>query len=206
MEYPKIHTLWKRDEITKKLIVSDYSKREFGSISWWEVTEKIDGTNIRITYSKDRQNVKFDGRTKDAQIPCALLEVLMKLFPVDLFVKVFPEANYVVLYGEGYGPKIQNGRLYRKDLGFILFDISCNGWWLERANVEILAERLCIPTVPNLGLMGELDIVEFVKRKPLSYINPEYGTMEGVVCRSHPLMLFRDGKPLMWKLKCRDFE
>ena len=29
---------------------------------------------------------------------------------------------------------------------------------------------------------------------------------EGIVARSHPLMLFRNGKPMMFKLKVEDYE
>ena len=31
-------------------------------------------------------------------------------------------------------------------------------------------------------------------------------TIEGVVVRSYPLMLFRDGSPIMWKLKVKDYK
>lgn len=37
--------------------------------------------------------------------------------------KAFPNASRVVLFGEGYGPKIQAcGSRYRKDVSFAIFD------------------------------------------------------------------------------------
>lgn len=63
MQYQKIHSLWKRQgwylEEGKKnnpeyqkgrqsFIVGDYALPEFGIIKQWRVSEKVDGTNIRI--------------------------------------------------------------------------------------------------------------------------------------------------------------
>jgi len=49
MKYPKINTIWKRDESNKfKIIEGDFSKQEFANIKNWQITEKIDGTNIRL--------------------------------------------------------------------------------------------------------------------------------------------------------------
>ena len=48
--------------------------------------------------------------------------------------------------------------------------------------------------------------IEYVKSKPLSTIAEEPKVIEGIVARSSPLMLFRDGTPIMWKIKVKDFE
>ena len=80
-----------------------------------------------------------------------------------------------------------------------------DGWWLKREDVKTIADQLGIPMVPSLGVMTEAAIVEFVKSYPLSRCSLIPQVMEGVVCRSDPLMLFRNGKPLMWKLKCKEF-
>jgi hypothetical protein len=53
--------------------------------------------------------------------------------------------------------------------------------------------------------MSEAEVVEFVKSRPLSRCSEVPQMMEGVVCRSDPLVLFRNGKPMMWKLKCKEF-
>jgi len=49
--YPKIETLFKRDEtfrVTDKLRLP-----EFALVREWLVTEKVDGTNIRVVYLPD---------------------------------------------------------------------------------------------------------------------------------------------------------
>lgn len=224
MEYLKINSLWKRQgwyfEEGKKnnpdyqkgrqsFIVGDYAEPEFGNIKKWLVDEKIDGTNIRIIYKFGK--VLFGGRTENAQIPCHLLEYLQEHFGEANLSKAFTRKEddpfpSVILYGEGYGPKIQAvGGNYRKDPGFILFDIFVNGWWLKRDDVIEIAKILGCDVVPSLGLMTEEEIIELVKSKPMSKCSIIPQMIEGVVCRSNPLMLFRGGKPIIWKLKCKEF-
>jgi len=38
-----------------------------------------------------------------------------------------------------------------------------------------------------------------------SKIAEENREAEGIVARSHPLMLFRNSNPIMWKLKIKDY-
>lgn len=224
MEYPKIHSLWKRegwyfDQNKKRspdyqlgrqsFIIGDYAEPEFAAIREWEVDEKIDGTNIRIFYRDGK--VSFGGRTGNAQLPCHLLDYLTASFGHWNLSKVFPIEEdkphpNVILFGEGCGPKIQkNGEKYAKEPSFILFDVMANGWWLKREDVHKIAEELLIPSTPYLGVFKTDEIVELVKSKPNSWLSPDYGMMEGVICRSSPLMLYRKGTPIMWKLKCKEF-
>lgn len=114
----------------------------------------------------------------------------------------------VILFGEGYGPKIQAcGGRYRKDVSFILFDVWIDGWWLEKQSVLDIASALDIEHTINQRIMTTGEIVEFVKSKPKSYIAEDRElVMEGIIARSVPLMLFRNHKtPIMFKLKVRDF-
>lgn len=224
MEYPKINSLWKRqgwyfDEDKKKspnyqkgrqsFIIGDYAQPEFGNIKKWSVDEKIDGTNIRIIYQDGK--VRFGGRTKDSQIPCHLFNYLQAKFGDWNLSKIFPckenePYSFAIIYGEGYGPKIQAcGGNYRNDPGLIVFDVYCSGWWLKRESVMEIAHSLGVSMVPQLGIMTEEQIIEFVKSKPLSKCSNIPQMMEGVVCRPEPLMLYRDKEPIIWKLKCKEF-
>jgi len=213
MKYPKIQTLWKRDNKTHLIQEGNFSKEEFENIKWWEVTEKIDGTNIRIIFEKSlddkddwKSRVFFKGRTDEAIIPRPLMKHLVDTFTLDKLKKVFEKSNKVILYGEGYGNKIQSiGRHYRKDNGFILFDVWIDGWWLERESVEDIAKKLGIKTVPLCGLMTKEVIINFVKSEPKSQVAEKDIEIEGIVARPKPLMLFRDGTPIMFKLKVKDY-
>ena len=228
MEYVKINSLWKREghDFSEKdnqgspcpkgkspaaLIVGHHSEEEFSAIKRWHVSEKVDGTNVRIMWNcypggyQGVNDLKFGGRTKDAQIPTTLMTYLIDHFTQVRLQSVFPGQNNVHLFGEGYGPKIQSGGNYRPDVGFILFDVHVDGWWLKREDVKMISERLEVPMVPDLGIMTEEQVIEFVKSKPLSRCSAQPQVMEGVVCRSEPLMLYRNKKPIMWKLKVKDF-
>lgn len=205
MKYPKIDTLWKRDEDNKfRIIEGDYSKIEFANIKKWNITEKIDGTNTRVVY--ENGSVIFGGRTDNAQIPTRLLQYLQTTFTPSLLNSVFSDAGKVILFGEGYGAKIQKGGgLYRKDNAFILFDVWVDGWWLLRDSMEDIAIKLDIKCVPLLGLMSVDEAVKYVKSKPKSRISEEPKVAEGIVACAVPTMLFRNGNPIVWKLKVKDY-
>lgn len=222
MEYPKIHSLWKRHgwylEEGKKnnpdyqkgrqsFIIGDYACPEFGNIKKWLVQEKIDGTNIRIHLT---DSVSFFGRTTEATIHQNLYKYLSQTFTFDKLDSVFKKdegVRDIWLFGEGYGAKIQGcGGNYRKDMAFMLFDIKIGKYWLQQSSVQDIALQLGIPYAPIIGIMTEEEIVSYVKSKPLSLCSEDSQVMEGIIARSEPLMLFRGGEPLMMKLKCKEFK
>ncbi len=114
----------------KKLIEGDFRNEtvKFLKDNIWQFTEKIDGTNIRIMW--DGHKVTYGGRTERANIPAHLMNKLVELFGSEeaeqMFEQCFGERE-AILFGEGYGVKIQSGGLYRPDVSFILFDVMING-------------------------------------------------------------------------------
>ena len=206
-EYHKIQTLFKRDEKTKKLIEGEFTNKtvEFIKDLKWQFTEKIDGTNIRIMW--DGHKVAFVGRTDKAQIPVELMNRLVELFGGEaneqLFEQKFGETE-VMLVGEGYGEKIQNGGLYRKGQDFILFDVKIAGNWQPRESVEDIARYFGIDVVP-IVLEGTIqEGIDFVKTAPDSKIGT--AKAEGVVGRPFVEMQDRTGKRLIVKIKVNDFK
>ena len=203
MKYPKIDTIWKRDENDKyRIMEGEYSKEEFDNIILWDITEKVDGTNIRIMY--ENGIVTFGGRTDDAQIPATLFKYLQQKFTPELMAVAFD--CDATLFGEGYGAKIQKGGgLYRDNASFVLFDAVVGGWWLLRESIEDIALKLDIQCVELIGTMTTGDAVEYLKGRPDSILAEQPKVMEGIVARSQPLTLFRNGDPIMWKLKVKDY-
>lgn len=210
IEYPKIEVPFERDTNgTKKLIEWKFRHYELTNIDWWRWTEKIDGTNISVEW--DGHRVLFHGRTERADIPKFLLEKLEELFGgetnEEMFEQLFGD-THMILYGEGYGNKIQNGKGYIPDgVDFILFDVYQpeKDLWLEWENVCDIAQALNINTVPLVhGIYTLKDAVEFVKKKPKSFIGN--ADLEGLV--GVPFGEFKDrhGKRIMTKVKVRDFE
>ena len=211
IEYPKIETLYDRNEKTHKVIPSQLRLPEFGNIKSWRVTEKIDGTNVRICFTPP-DKIIFSGRTDKAQMPVKLLDHLLQVFTVDKLSAVFQEAETeVMLFGEGYGEKIQNGGNYRAGISFRLFDVLIGGWWLEPDSLVVIAGGLGIETVPYVAQIGSLpetrdDLLGIIQSSHVATLEKgqEYQA-EGIVARTYPLLLRRSGERLMWKLKFRDF-
>lgn len=210
-EYHKIETLYQRDmEGSKKLMPGVFRNEmvEFLKNVTWQFTEKIDGTNIGIYW--DGHKVHIQGRTERAQIPTFLLDRLNELFGGDeneqLFEQTFGETE-VVLFGEGYGAKIQKGGSYIPDgVDFILFDVYIpNGdMYLRRESVEDIAKTFGIDVVP-IVIEGTLEDGEaFVKGHPKSTIGAAY--MEGVVGRPKLETKDRRGKRVIVKIKYNDFK
>lgn len=209
MEYPKINSLFKRNEHDHSFIMHDYSCPEFPLIKTWRVEEKIDGTNIRIIYNplSNEEKVTFHGRSKDSKMPDYIHDFLKNHFTVEKLNAAFGDLkSSVILYGECYGKNIQTaGPFYRKDVHFMLFDVLVGHWWLTREAIREKAACLDVPTPPDLGSMTEAEIMAFIHSKPLSLCSDKSQVMEGIIARPEPLLLFRNGKPLVWKLKVKDF-
>jgi ATP-dependent RNA circularization protein (DNA/RNA ligase family) len=204
-EYHKIQSLFKRDHETKKLIEGDWTLPEFEYLAKndWQFTEKVNGANIRVMY-KDNM-IDFGGRTNNAQLPATLVSKLNQIFfPIlDAFTDTFGE-HEVTLYGEGYGPKIQNGSKYREDQSFVLFDIRIGNIWLERSNVEYLAKKFGIEHVPVIGTGNLYDAINIVSER----FDSQWGDFEaeGIVARPKVELNTRRGERVITKIKCRDFD
>lgn len=210
-KYPKIETLFKRDENFK--VTNEIRLPEFENIKNWLVTEKIDGTNIRIIYTPD-DKLLIRGKTDKASIPTFLLEELQNIFTVEKVKAILdnPIEKGLCLYGEGYGARIQKGGgNYNKGNSFRLFDVWIDGCWLEWDSVEEIAKQLGIKTVPVIARTGLEEAIYMVKCSNLfslvSFLEGEAGhKAEGIVARAYPTMLFRRGNPIKWKLKVKDYK
>jgi ATP-dependent RNA circularization protein (DNA/RNA ligase family) len=170
-------------------------------------TEKVDGTNIRVMWNG--VSVTFGGKTEDAQMPVYLLYKLQELFEGtlrrELFKSVFQDATEACLYGEGYGAKIQKGGGNYNPTGvdFVLFDVKIGDWYLLREDVEEIAQKLAIRTVPILGT-GTLHDALQMSRKGF---NSQWGNFlaEGIVARPKTELKTRRGDRIITKVKHRDF-
>lgn len=207
IEYNKIDTVFERDVTgSKKLIEGQFRNEAVKYLAdcQWRFTEKIDGTNIRIHW--DGHKISFGGRTESACIPSHLANKLNEIFLTneveELFEQKFGEKE-VLLFGEGYGIKIQKGGNYRPDVSFILFDVMINGNYQSRETVEDVAKCFGLEIVPVIMQGTIQEAVDFVKTKPNSTIGT--AKMEGVV--GCPLVEMRDrcGKRVIVKIKVCDF-
>ncbi|MCP4131419.1 MAG: hypothetical protein GY754_10600, partial [bacterium] len=101
--------------------------------------------------------------------------------------------------------KIQKvGKNYIKDgVSFILFDVKIVEYWLERHNVDDIAEKLQIQSVPVIGSGTVQEMIDVVKKG----FNSIFGdfTAEGIVARPEVELFSRSGHRIITKIKHRDF-
>jgi hypothetical protein len=208
-EYHKIQTLFKRDMQNngKTLLEGQWTLPEFEYLAnnSWVFTEKVDGTNIRIMINGG--DITFGGKTDSAQIPAQLIERLVQRFHTDEQRKrlagIFLNGP-ACLYGEGYGTKIQKGGgNYREDQDFVLFDVKVGDWWLQREDVEDVANKLLLDVVPIIGEGSLNDAVALAKEGITSNWGPFQA--EGIVARPKVELKTRNGSRIITKIKCRDF-
>jgi hypothetical protein len=213
IEYHKIQTVYLRDpkNNNKTLLEGNWAKPEFKLLKDinWVCTEKIDGTNIRVIWNG--KNVRFKGKTDNAQIPSILIESLQDTFTIEKMKKCFPDAGNVCLYGEGYGNKIQKGGNYLPDkVNFILFDVKLfvvpSIWWLNRKSNEDIAKKLDIDIVPIIGVWTLEQAIEYVKNGFKSTIahNKDY-LAEGLVMKPEIDLFNIYGERIITKIKHKDF-
>lgn len=207
IEYNKIETIYERNSKTKKLNEGQYRDEtiEFLKDNIWEFTEKIDGTNIRIFWNG--HNVSYYGRTNNAQIPALLMNKLVQLFGGNVNEEMFEQRfgeTPVMLVGEGFGEKIQNGGTYIEGNDFILFDVLISDNWQPRSVVNEIANYFNIRSVPVLFEGNLQKGVDYIKTKPMSTIGTH--EMEGLVARPKKELKNRMGHRIIVKIKVRDFE
>lgn len=206
-KYPKIQTVFKRDMSNKGRIIEDkYSLPEIEYLkdNKWVYTEKVDGTNIRVSLKNGI--LQIGGRTDNAQIPAFLLEILQRKITVEKLEQIFPDENNFCLYGEGYGARIQKGGgNYKSDgVDFVLFDVMIDGWWLKRDSIEDIAAQLNIAVVPIIGSGRLHDAVEIARQG----LKSNWGDFpaEGIVMKPEIELKTRAGNRIITKIKHKDFE
>lgn len=204
-KYHKINTLFKREmKNNGKIIEGEWTCPEFEYLqnNIWSFTEKVDGTNIRIMLG---ESLTFGGRTDNASIPAQLVSRLNERFlPQEQKMREM-FADGCVLYGEGYGPKIQKvGGNYRIDQDFVLFDVKVGQWWLQREDVVSIAADLGLDVVPIIGRGTLHDAIRMAKEG----IKSTWGDFEaeGIVARPITELKSRGGNRVITKIKCRDWK
>jgi hypothetical protein len=203
--------LFVRDEETHCMKWGEFMEDEVEYLyeNRWVATEKIDGTNIRIHWIPDEEKKEFvvdiRGHSDKSETPKFLMEVLQN--HPGLQTEKFLEAEMpeMILFGEGYGEKIQKGGAYLQGKqDFILFDVFCGSVWLQRIDVCDVADKLGIKAVPTIGIKPLDDLVRLATRGFQSYITEHDKEAEGLVCTPEVPMLNRQGSRIICKLKTKD--
>lgn len=217
--YPKIETVFER-KADFAVDPTQLRRAEYGLINEWVLTEKVNGTNIRLVFTRSEADGGHDygydvrGKSDDAQIPPQLLNTMRSWCATSMreVANVMDEFDLVTytLFGEGYGAKIdKGGGNYRPDQGFILFDVGAGGAWLDEQQVTDTAKRLGLTRVPTITGATIADAVALCQQGFASDVADVYDAAfhaEGVVAKTAVPLYDRRGQRLMWKLKSRDFK
>jgi len=211
-KYSKISNVYNRDPETGKIKEGEYAYKVFRQLEdiIWVGTEKIDGTNIRLTWNGDRVGIL--GKREESQIPEFLFDALVKRYCTPEVEELFEQSfggTPVVIYGEGYGKGIQAcGVKYIPDGNdFIMFDVCFpeSKQFLSWGDVVDIGAKLNIKCVPVVACGPLPALVRQVKIKPYSVVAKEELVSEGIVARPMTELRTNQGR-VMCKIKTRDFE
>jgi hypothetical protein len=210
--YPKINSIFKRDG-RGRIIEGEYSTPEIEYLAGcdWVGTEKVDGQNIRVCW--DGESVSFMARTDKGVVQREVERYLESAFTPDVFRNsgIAP----CVLYGEGYGHKVQEpvGSRYCADgsASFILFDVMVlepRMVWVRQEAVPEIAASLFIDAVSATFIGPLREAVSLARwNSHLSLVADDKGLVaEGLVLRPAVEMSDRMGNRIITKVKVSDFK
>lgn len=205
-EYQKIGNIFKFDAKYKTIVGLNEPYSTLSNLIW-QGTEKIDGTNTRIYW--DGHRISWGGHTAHSQIQPNVAKYLEETFGTPemeyLFEQIFNDME-VYIFGEAYGAGIQKGGgTYVEDgksVGFIVFDVNIDGYDLRRKDVDDVAAKLGLMSVP-VCFEGTLEEAKaFVAAHPMSTLNGGLHEMEGLVLQPRDVQLY-DYKHHLIKCKCK---
>lgn len=209
--YNKIPSLLKRDvrtgkfttEFTKDILKELYMK-DYPMV----VTEKIDGTNVRVYW--DGYNFSIWGRKGASEMPEGLLNYLEDKFSNYKMEALFEERfgdKPAVICGEGIGPKITE-KYGSGEYGFIGFDIMYNGRYLNYEECDKFFELINITPVPFMGRDTIYNIIELITNlngTMKSLLNRNI-IAEGVVLKPDIELYDNLGNRAILKIKQKDYQ
>ena len=145
------------------------------------ITEKIHGTNVRLSYI-DNGKMAGSHRMQRKEVDDITANPYWFPWSIKGVEEFLTESPNTILFGETFGPKIQNLTYGLKRLSFAAFDIWKKGHYLNYQEFLTICYHYGIPTVPLLGYTTFS--LEIIKR--LSKGNTMLGAdhvREGIVIR-----------------------
>lgn len=218
-KYPSIETVWERDKATNKLIVGALREPVNHVVGLWHISEKIDGTNIRVIYTPTERII--GGRTDAATLNVDVIRAVADAVPSHattleylLNGKDVKDTFLFTIYGEAYGPGIQkNGARYSEFKRFAAFDVRFGdaGWWADIDERDGILKGLDVPIVPTFGYVTSIpytrqQLLSLAPRSVVAYnhTRDDDVEVEGIVARPKVTINDKHGNRVIWKLCLRD--
>lgn len=202
IEFPKTFNLFKRDS-SHRMIYGQWSRPEYEALCNipWVFTEKVDGMNMRVGID-EKGSVFVHGRTNNALIPGGLLEYIeekgVKATLSELWAAL--SCRSITLYGEGYGPKIQQGDKYGDRQRLVFFDAMVDGTWLTHAAAKRIVGQLGLDFVPTVAVGNLFDGFNLVRSGEFTSAWGDF-LAEGVIGRPELPLYLVDGTRVACKIK-----
>jgi len=185
----------------------------------WIITEKIDGSNIRIILTKPNEEGKREiligsrklilnvgDKTSKQYLDC------LKEINLNKLKEYFKDVNSsVIIYGEGYGAGVQKGGIYSPVKNFRVFDVRIGLAYQDWSFVE----KVCIDNQLNIVPVVAISSSNICYHDCLYELNEHKETMikegtgglsEGLVYKFEPVLLNKYGERLIFKVKHKDFK
>ena len=161
------------------------------------ITEKIDGTNMRIGLINNQfkiggRNMEFDLANPQGDLGfvawCKDNNTESRLRSLNI--------GHIIVYGEFCGEKI-NVPIYGKGRDFLVFDIKINGKYIDWDNATELAAKMNLKTVPIIYRgKPSLEIFNQLRRSVSGYGKIKTGkeySHEGIVIKPTKATYIREG-------------
>ncbi len=185
---------------------------------YWIKTEKIDGTNIRIIFTKPdeegKREVLIGSRklilNKDDKGSKQYLDCIKEI-NLNKLEEYFSDINStIVIYGEGYGAGVQKGGIYSKEKNYMVFDIKIGNAYQDFEYVHKVCMDNQLNTVPvhsDVEKITYAGCLKALKNFNNTLINEgDGGIPEGLVYKYEPVLLNKYGERLIFKIKRKDFK
>lgn len=165
--------------------------------------EKIHGSSGHILWQSSKLSFFAGGCNH---------ENFVKLFDQAALEAKFKDsgAEQVVIYGEGYGGKMQGmSETYGKELKFIAFEVKINGYWLAVPQAEAFAKSFGLEFVHYVKIPATIEEIEAQKNLPSVQAKRngivEDKPREGVVLRPLIEVVKNNGERIIAKHKIDKF-
>jgi len=151
------------------------------------MTEKIHGTNVRMGFCKNDEGWEYVAGSHKVRRKEGV-GLYWQFFSEDIkdFLHKVSYDNGgadVVLFGEIFGPGVQDMQYGLTEKGFRAFDMSINGSYVDGIELSVLARDYDIAMVPTLymGAFSHEKVAEFTDGKSNFPVTGKFKGREGIV-------------------------
>lgn len=191
----------------KTLYITDYDRvaDQIAHVNDWVITEKIDGTNFSIIADTKARSFEIGSRNR-LLVGCDNFGLakskLMFIDVADRLIDAYHDQyDYIISYGEYFGPKVLQRIDYGRNCDWRLFALAgvktIDGKVVETTPLPFVdlekfvnTYDLCSRLVPVICHINDILTIDSVANDDISRLSPSNSIEEGIV--AHPYMFGSD--------------